>query len=139
MVHTTSNVYTQCSSVILVMICMLSVRLMVVLHHKTLLLMVGITFLNNHCGSNNCTLTFDTLCIIKMSQSETNQIFIVNYCSGILLTDGPFWVELRRFTIRHLKDFGFGKKSAGAVILEETEQLMKEMKEEKVVQVSNWL
>jgi len=73
-----------------------------------------------------------------MSQSGTNQTFVMNYCSGILLTDGPFWVELRRFTIRHLKDFGFGKKSAEAVILEETEQLMKEMKEKKVVQVSNW-
>ncbi|GFG40194.1 hypothetical protein Cfor_09782 [Coptotermes formosanus] len=55
---------------------------------------------------------------------------------GILLTDGPFWVEHRRFTIKHLKDFGFGKKSAEAVILEETEQLMIEMKEMKVVQVS---
>lgn len=119
---------------------MLSVLLMVVvLHHKTLLVMVGITLLNNHCGINNCTLTFETLCIIKMSQSETNQILVMNYCSGILLTDGPFWVELRRFTIRHLKDFGFGKKSAEAVILEETEQLMKEMKEKKVVQVSNCL
>jgi hypothetical protein len=73
-----------------------------------------------------------------MSQSETNQIFVTNYCSGIVLTDGPLWVEHRRFTIRHLKDFGFGTKSAEAVILEETEQLVKEMKEEKVVQVSNW-
>jgi methyl farnesoate epoxidase/farnesoate epoxidase len=73
-----------------------------------------------------------------MSQSETNKLFITNYCTGILLTDGPFWVEHRRFTIKHLKDFGFGKKSAEAVILEETEQLMIEMKEMKVVQVSNW-
>lgn len=44
----------------------------------------------------------------------------------------------RSFTLRHLKDFGFGKGSAEAVILEETEQLMKEMKEKKVVQVSTW-
>jgi len=74
-----------------------------------------------------------------MSQSERNHIFVMNCCSGILLTDGPFWVGLRHFTVRHLKDFGFGKKSAEGVILEETEQLMKEMKEKKVVQVSNWL
>ena len=118
---------------------MLSVLLMGVLHHKTLLVMVGITLLNNHCGSNSCKLTFETLCIIKMSQSERNQIFVMNYCSGILLTDGPFWAELRRFTMRHLKDFGFGKRSAEGVILEETEQLMKEMNEKKVFQVSNWL
>jgi len=110
-----------------------------VLHHKTLLVMVGITLINNYCGSNNCTLTFEMLCVIKMSQSETNHIFVMNYCSGILFMDGPFWVELRHFTIKHLKDFGFGKKSAEAVILEETEQLMKEMEEKKVVQVSNWL
>ena len=74
-----------------------------------------------------------------MSQSETNQIFVMNCYSGVLLTDGPFWVGLRHFTLRHLKDFGFGKKSAEGVILEETEQLMKEMKEKEVVQVSNWL
>lgn len=55
---------------------------------------------------------------------------------GVLLTDGPFWVGLRHFTLRHLKDFGFGKKSAEGVILEETEQLMKEMKEKEVVQVA---
>jgi len=74
-----------------------------------------------------------------MSQSETNQIFVMNCCSGILLTDGASWAGLRHFTVKHLKDFGFGKKSAEGVILEETEQLMKEMKEKKVVQVSNWL
>ena len=78
MVHTTSNVCTQCSSVILIMICMLSVLLRVVVHHKTLLVLIGITLLNNHCSGNNCTLTFEALCIIKMSQSETNQIFITN-------------------------------------------------------------
>jgi hypothetical protein len=36
-----------------------------------------------------------------------------------------------------LKEFGFNKKSAEGVILEETEELVKEIKEKKVVQVSN--
>lgn len=55
---------------------------------------------------------------------------------GVIFTDGPLWIEHRRFTIRHLKDFGFGKKSAEGVILEETEELVKEIKEKKVVQVA---
>lgn len=54
-----------------------------------------------------------------------------------MYTDGPIWVEQRRFTLRYLKEFGFSKKSAEGVILEETEELVKEIKEKKVVQVSN--
>jgi hypothetical protein len=60
-----------------------------------------------------------------------------NYCSGIIFTDGPLWIEHRRFTIRNLKDFGFGKKNAEGIILEETEELLKEIKGKKVVQVSD--
>jgi hypothetical protein len=36
-----------------------------------------------------------------------------------------------------LNEFGFGKKSAEGVILEETEELVEEMKKKKVFQVSN--
>jgi hypothetical protein len=35
-----------------------------------------------------------------------------------------------------LNEFGFAKRSAEGVILEETEELVKEMKEKKVFQVS---
>ncbi|KAJ9584216.1 hypothetical protein L9F63_021441, partial [Diploptera punctata] len=39
---------------------------------------------------------------------------------GVFFSDGPFWVEQRRFTLRHLRDFGFGKKSMQDLILDES-------------------
>lgn len=29
---------------------------------------------------------------------------------GIFFTEGPFWLEQRRFTLRHMRDFGFGRR-----------------------------
>jgi hypothetical protein len=29
---------------------------------------------------------------------------------GIFFTDGPFWLQQRRFTLRNLRDFGFGRR-----------------------------
>ena len=29
---------------------------------------------------------------------------------GIFFTDGMYWREQRRFTLRHLRDFGFGRR-----------------------------
>lgn len=29
---------------------------------------------------------------------------------GIFFTDGPQWKEQRRFTLRHLRDYGFGRR-----------------------------
>lgn len=29
---------------------------------------------------------------------------------GIFFTDGPFWKEQRRFFLRHLRDYGFGRR-----------------------------
>ncbi|PNF20447.1 Methyl farnesoate epoxidase [Cryptotermes secundus] len=46
---------------------------------------------------------------------------------GFFFTDGPFWVEQRRFTLRHLRDLGFGKKSLEGIILDEAEVLIKQL------------
>ncbi|XP_046999526.1 methyl farnesoate epoxidase-like [Schistocerca americana] len=43
---------------------------------------------------------------------------------GVFFTDGPFWAQQRRFTLRHLRDFGFGKISMEGRILEEVEDLV---------------
>lgn len=29
---------------------------------------------------------------------------------GIFFIDGPVWKEQRRFTLRHLRDYGFGRR-----------------------------
>jgi hypothetical protein len=47
--------------------------------------------------------------------------------TGFFFTDGPYWVEQRRFTLRHLRDLGFGKKSLEGIILDEAEVLIKKL------------
>ena len=46
---------------------------------------------------------------------------------GIITTDGQYWVEQRRFALKHLKDFGFGKVGLEGVIQEEVEELVKQL------------
>ncbi|XP_069672288.1 methyl farnesoate epoxidase-like [Periplaneta americana] len=55
---------------------------------------------------------------------------------GILFSDGPLWTEQRRFTLRHLRDFGFGKHTMEEAIVEEVEDLVTDIRKQKVVQVS---
>lgn len=47
---------------------------------------------------------------------------------GILFTQGKFWNEQRRFTLKVLKDFGFGKTSMEDTIVEEVEKLCELLK-----------
>lgn len=35
------------------------------------------------------------------------------------MTDGDLWKEQRRFTLRHLKDLGFGKSSLEGIMIDE--------------------
>lgn len=51
---------------------------------------------------------------------------------GVFFTDGPFWVNQRRFTLRHLRDFGFGKKSMEGLMLEEVDDLIDEIRDTTV-------
>ncbi|KAJ3662579.1 hypothetical protein Zmor_006920 [Zophobas morio] len=39
---------------------------------------------------------------------------------GVLLTDSEYWQEQRRFILRQLREFGFGRKNMSAMIEEET-------------------
>lgn len=43
---------------------------------------------------------------------------------GIIMTDGPEWTDIRRFTLKHLKDFGFGRAGLEGVIQGEVEDLV---------------
>ncbi|KAK7864096.1 hypothetical protein R5R35_002738 [Gryllus longicercus] len=55
---------------------------------------------------------------------------------GIMFADGPDWQEQRRFSLRHLKEFGFGKTSMESSILDEAADLMDEIRDRRV-QVSS--
>lgn len=48
--------------------------------------------------------------------------------SGLLLTDEEFWVEQRRFVLRHLREFGFGKRTMAELVQEEAVQLVDDFK-----------
>jgi hypothetical protein len=43
---------------------------------------------------------------------------------GVLLTDEEFWQEQRRFVLRHLKEFGFGRRTMAELVEEEARQLV---------------
>merc|ERR1719397_1762811 len=43
---------------------------------------------------------------------------------GIITTDGPEWTDQRRFALKHLKDFGFGRAGLEGVIQGEVEDLV---------------
>ena len=43
------------------------------------------------------------------------------FSSGVILSEGKTWVEQRRFALRTLRDFGFGKQGMEELIEEEVE------------------
>jgi hypothetical protein len=43
---------------------------------------------------------------------------------------------MRRFTLRHLRNFGFGKISMEGMIMQEVDHLVKEMRSKDIVQVT---
>jgi cytochrome P450 len=45
--------------------------------------------------------------------------------SGILSSSGQVWSEQRRFTLRHLRDFGFGKNAGEEMIMNEVNEFLK--------------
>ena len=47
---------------------------------------------------------------------------------GVIFTHGKFWTEQRRFTLRVLKDLGFGKTSMEDTIMDEVEKLCDELR-----------
>nr|QSD59127.1 CYP370A15 [Diaphanosoma celebensis]QST15067.1 CYP370A5 protein [Diaphanosoma celebensis] len=46
---------------------------------------------------------------------------------GIMFTEGQFWQEQRRFTLRHLRDLGFGKTSIEDMMIDEVVELLDEI------------
>jgi cytochrome P450 len=49
---------------------------------------------------------------------------------GVLFADGKVWSEQRRFALKNLRDFGFGKKSMETAIMEEVKELISNFRKE---------
>ncbi len=49
---------------------------------------------------------------------------------GIFLSNGPTWVEQRRYSMSKLRDLGFGKKSTESIIVEEVDDLCKYLEDQ---------
>ena len=43
---------------------------------------------------------------------------------GIINTDGQQWTNQRRFSLKQLRDLGFGKKSLDSVMIEEVDDVI---------------
>ena len=50
---------------------------------------------------------------------------------GIINTDGPIWTEQRRFSLKHLRDLGFGRKTLDSVMVQEVDELVDKFLESK--------
>ncbi|XP_046391138.1 methyl farnesoate epoxidase [Ischnura elegans] len=46
---------------------------------------------------------------------------------GVMIVDGAFWVEQRRFVLRHLKDFGFGRRTMEELVQVEVAEMVKHL------------
>ena len=67
--------------------------------------------------------------IIEINEfSKGNWIFLCN--KGLLNSQGPLWLEQRRFALHTLKDFGFGKIGAERVISNEVQLLVEYLRHE---------
>ena len=48
-------------------------------------------------------------------------------CAGVFASEGRVWNEQRRFTLRHLRDFGFGKNTGEELITNEMKEFIQRL------------
>ena len=80
-------------------------------------------------------------CVVgRPSTWRTKNIFGNNgQNAGIVNTEGKFWSEQRRFSLKHLKDLGFGRKSLDSVMVREVDFVIDQLLESKdgIVEMRN--
>jgi hypothetical protein len=60
--------------------------------------------------------------------SQINSTFHFSDNPGLIFVDGDVWQEQRRFTLRHLRDLGFGKTSIEDQMMDEIADLISEFR-----------
>ena len=75
----------------------------------------------------------------KIYQNITIYYFLTDYrlMTGLMFIDGEFFSQQRRFALRHLRDFGFGRTSMEDLIHEEIRDLMTEIRERSASDPNN--
>ncbi|XP_021962197.2 cytochrome P450 2J6 [Folsomia candida] len=66
-----------------------------------------------------------------------NDLYTNGQMHGVINTEGRHWEGLRRFTLRQLRDFGFGKSTMEALIMDELEEILDWMKSKEGLPVTN--
>jgi len=61
-------------------------------------------------------------------QDQYYEFFTNCFFPGVFFANGELWKEQRRFTLRTLRDFGFGKSSLQGLIHEEAEECINSFK-----------
>ena len=79
----------------------------------------AIKYLFNHIDGNDRT---DSL--MRKSLLHTRKVTSGNTMPGLLFSEGSLWHQQRRFTLKTLKDFGFGKQGMEGLIHEEVNQFI---------------
>ena len=64
---------------------------------------------------------------MSMKRSYKYDLFIKP--SGLINSEGQEWVEQRRFTLRHLRDFGFGKTTGEELITNEMKEFIQRLEQ----------
>lgn len=67
---------------------------------------------------NQCTLSLPL----------TELMLLIDEITGVIFTQEKTWIEQRRFILKNLRDFGFGKKSIEGFIHEEIKELIDSFK-----------
>ena len=58
-----------------------------------------------------------------------DSVFFLKYHrTGLMFVDGELWQEQRRFTLRHLRDLGFGRTSSESLFEEEIHHLLEDLR-----------
>jgi len=86
-------------------------------------------------GNKNCIRMQNGFQSFKFDFTRWDNFFYI--FKGLINTEGPHWQELRQFTIRQLRDFGFGKKSMEELIMVEVNELIANLRETKGTPITN--